>query len=193
MDSLRLVFGTPYRAFFLSAGVYAVLSVLIWEIWLAVHAAGGMISNMPFRGAPHLWHAHEMIFGYATAAIGGFLLTAVPNWTGSKTAPHRYVLFAVLLWAAGRVAVLFSATLPAGIVAVVDLAFLPLLVFQVAGMLVRRPKPQNVMFLVFLALLWLGNLMVHLEWAGLTDDTIAVGLRVGLASLCLIYPLTHDW
>lgn len=176
------VLGAPYRAFFLAAGIYAVVTLGFWVIWLA---AGGL-RDPAFAVAPQNWHAHELIFGYATAAVGGFLLTAVPNWTGGKGVPQLYVGGALALWLLGRVAVWCSAFLPAGAVALADLAFLPLLAGQIALMLIKRPKPQNVAFLVFLTLLWSGNLMVHLEWLGWTEDTLGAGLRVGLLALCLM-------
>ncbi|WP_288942572.1 NnrS family protein [uncultured Roseovarius sp.] len=184
--TLKQVLGEPYRVFFMAAGLYAVFALLVWEIWLGVHTAGGMVNDMPFAAAPHLWHAHEMIFGYAGAVLGGFFLTAVPNWTGSRAAAQIFVTLAALVWLAGRAAVWVSAGLPPLLVAVVDLAFLPMLGAKIAMMLVKRPKPQNVAFLAFLSLIWLGNLMVHLEWTGLTDDTLYTGLRVGLFSLCLM-------
>lgn len=180
------ILGAPYRAFFLAAGLYAVFALGVWEFWLGAPAFGAAVPEMPFAPPPHLWHAHELIFGYATASLGGFLLTAVPNWTGGKGAPQIYVGLAVVLWLTGRVALWFSGLLPAGTVALADLAFLPLLGGQIAAMLIKRPKPQNMLFLLFLSILWVGNLMVHLEWLGWAEDTAVTGLRVGLFALCLM-------
>lgn len=181
-EAVLRVLGTPYRAFFLAAGIYAVVSLGVWVAWLT----GGGAMEMPFAAAPQTWHAHELIFGYASAAVGGFLLTAVPNWTGGKGVAQLYVGGALVLWLLGRAAVWCSAFLPAGVVALADLAFMPLLGMQIALMLIKRPKPQNVAFLVFLSLAWAGNLMVHLEWMGWTGDTAGTGLRVGLLALCLM-------
>ena len=58
MNGLTRLFTAGYRIFFLMAGVFAVFAMLVWEGWLAVHAAGGMVSDMPFAMAPHYWHAH---------------------------------------------------------------------------------------------------------------------------------------
>ncbi|WP_241865460.1 NnrS family protein [Paracoccus salsus] len=185
MTDLKRVLTEPYRIFFLAAGLYAIFALLVWELWLGIHFAGGMVSAMPFAAAPHLWHAHEMIFGYASAALGGFFLTAVPNWTDSKEAARAFVALAAGIWIAGRLAIWFSGALPPALVAALDLAFLPLLGAKIALMLVKRPKPQNVAFLGFLALIWAGNLMVHLEWLGVAD-TLDTGLRVGLFALCLM-------
>lgn len=180
------ILGAPYRAFFLVAGLYALFTLGVWMLWLGGPALGIAVPAMAFAPPPHLWHGHELIFGYAAASVGGFLLTAVPNWTGGKGAPQIYVGLAVALWLAGRLAVWFSGALPASVVALADLSFLPLLGIQIAAMLIKRPKPQNVLFLLFLCLLWAGNLLVHLEWMGWAEDTLATGLRLGLLALCLM-------
>lgn len=183
--AIHRLLGEGHRVFFLGAGLFAVFAMLVWTGWIGIHAAGGMVTDMPFAPAPHLWHAHEMVFGYAAAAMGGFFLTAVPNWTGAKAARHVFIATAAGLWLAGRVAMWFSAGLPPVVVALADLAFLPLLGAKILTQLLQRPKPQNMMFLGILALIWLGNLMVHLDWAyGLGD--VATGLRVGLFATCAL-------
>lgn len=177
------LFTAGWRAFFLAAGLWAVVSVAIWLVWLGVHAFGGLVGQMGFAMAPHLWHAHEMVFGYAAAAVAGFFLTAVPNWTGATPASRRFVTLVAGLWLVGRLAVWLSGSLPMALVAVVDLAFLPVLAVQVLGQLRRNPKPQNMMVLLLLALVWTGNLLVHVEWLGLAG-TEAQGLRGGLMAVC---------
>ena len=124
-----------------------------------------------------------MIFGYGAAALGGFFLTAVPNWTGAKAAPRLFIATVAGLWLAGRLAVWWSGHLPPAFVAAADLAFIPILAAKVLTQLVRRPKPQQMIFLVMLTLFWTANLMVHLEWMGLTGDTAWSGLRAGLLTL----------
>ena len=182
MSGFKRFFGDGFRVFFLAAGLFAILSMLVWEGWLAVHALGGM-AELPSAAPPHLWHAHEMIFGYGAAVLGGFFLTAVPNWTGARAAPHLFIGVVAGLWLLGRLAVWQSGSLPAGLVAVADLAFVPVLAAKVLTHLLKRPKPQQMIFLVTLSLFWVANLMVHLEWMGLTQDTLWAGLRAGLLTL----------
>ncbi|MCL5778376.1 NnrS family protein [Limibaculum sp. FT325] len=177
--AMRTVLGEGFRVFFLAAGIYAVLAMGIWLGILGAEARGAAPA-LPFAPAPYLWHAHEMIFGYAAAVLGGFFLTAVPSWTGTAAARRGYLAAAAAAWLAGRLAVWWSGALPPGLVAVADLAFLPLLGVKIALQLARRPKPQNMMLLGVLAIIWSGNLMVHLEWTGLAADTAGTGLRVGL-------------
>lgn len=184
ISRISLFLGEGFRVFFLAAGAFGTLAMLVWEIWLGVHYLGGMVYDMPFAMAPHQWHAHEMIFGYAGAALGGFLLTAVPGWTGTLAARHMFIAASAGVWLLARLAVWYSAGVPLWLVAAVDLAFLPILAAKIASQLVRRPKPQNVMFLLFIAMIWVANLMVHLEWLGLTTDTLDTGMRGGLIGLC---------
>ena len=179
--TLKRLLGEGWRVFFLVAGLYALFAMAIWELWIAVHALGGMM-DLPAGHAPHQWHAHELIFGYGSAALAGFFLTAVPNWTGAKGAPQRFIALASGLWLAGRLALWLSGVLPPALVALVDLAFVPLLWGQMLGQLIRRPKPAQMIFLGLLALFWSANLLVHLDWLGLTG-TLDAGIRGGLLTL----------
>lgn len=183
MSYLKRLFGDGFRVFFLAAGLFAVLSMILWEGFVAIHAMGGMI-ELPTAAPPHLWHAHEMIFGYGAAALGGFFLTAVSNWTGLKSAPHSFIATVAGLWLAGRLAVWFSGSLEPELVALADLAFVPVLALKMMIQLVKRPKPQQLILLVMLTLFWTSNLLVHLEWMGMTDATFESGLRAGLLTLC---------
>ncbi len=187
IGTMKLILGAGFRVFFLSAAVFAVVVLALWEAWLALEMAGGAPAwLLPVESPAYMWHARELIYGYGTAAIAGFLLTAVPNWTGTRAAGFPFVAVAAFVWLAGRLAVGFSPLLPAGLVALADLAFLPLVAGKILTQLVRRPKPQNVMFVLFLAILWAGNLLVHLQWLGLSADTADLGLRVGLLALAIM-------
>jgi len=174
--SLPIIFRDGWRVFFMAAGLYALAAIAVWLCWTAG------VTDLPFAPGPMAWHAHEMIFGFASAALGGFFLTAVPNWTGAAAPSDRFVALAAGLWLAGRVAVWFSGALPAGVVALVDLAFIPVLGARMAAMLMAKPKPQNLMFILLLTLVWLSNLVVHLDWMGLTT-TEGQGMRGGLLTI----------
>ena len=180
---LKRLFGEGFRIFFLSAGLFAILAMSWWEYHLAMLAAGEIPDAYPFAMAPGEWHGHELVFGYGSAALAGFLLTAVPNWTGAPAARRRFIGAAAALWMAGRLALFASASLPAWLVAAVDLAFLPLLIWRITAQLLRRPKPQNMVFVAFLSLLWIANLATHLGWAGLWADGEEIGPRAGLMAL----------
>lgn len=172
-----LILQEGWRVFFMAAGLYAVVALGVWLVW----ASG--LADLPFAPGPIAWHAHEMVFGFAFAAIAGFFLTAVPNWTGARPASSRVITLLAGLWLAGRIAVWFAMLLPAWLVALVDLAFLPALAATMLAQLLVRPKPQNLMFLGVLTLAWLANLLVHLDWTGLAG-TEAQGIRGGLLTVC---------
>lgn len=175
-----------FRVFFLFAGLYAVAAIAAWLFWLGLQLAGETVTMQSFSGLPQVWHGHEMVFGYAVAALAGFMLTAVPSWTGAQplAGPSLGVLAAV--WLAGRLALWFSAFLPGLLVAVLDLAFLPLFAGFVARQLMLKPAPRNLIFLALLALLFAANIAVHLEWLGEADDAAAWGLEVGIITLALM-------
>ena len=177
------VLSEGFRVFFLSAASFGLLAGLAWTLYLARQWGGGDVGPLSYAMPPVQWHAHEMIFGYASAAIGGFFLTAVPNWTNAPGAKRAFITLVAGLWLLGRVAVWYSAFLPPPLVAVLDLAFVPVLAAKILSQLLKRPKPQNMMFLVFLTFLWIGNLLVHLEWLGLITDSADAGLRMGLVTL----------
>ncbi|EEX11524.1 NnrS family protein [Ruegeria lacuscaerulensis ITI-1157] len=183
-SAITRVMGEGFRVFFLCAGLYGVFAGLAWGGWLATLGGIELWSDAPYAMSPPMWHAHEMIFGYASAALGGFFLTAVPNWTGAPEARRVFIAAAASLWLAGRVAMWFSGALDPVIVAVADLAFVPVLAAKIATQLIRRPKPQNMIFLLLLAFIWVSNLMTHLDWIGVTAGTLDVGLRAGLLALC---------
>ncbi|KUF10940.1 NnrS family protein [Pseudoponticoccus marisrubri] len=185
LPALTRLLSAGYRVFFLLAGLFAVISMILWEAWLAVLAAGGLIGWQPFAMAPQMWHAHELVFGYGAAAIAGFLLTAAPNWTGTRAAPVSFFAAASGLWLAGRLAIWWSVGLPALLVAVVDLAFLPVVAAHILILLLKRPKPPQMMILAVIALLWSGNLVMHLGWAGLAGDP-RQGARIGMLALAAL-------
>jgi uncharacterized protein involved in response to NO len=186
LNGIRTLFSQGMRIFFLAAGVYSVFAMAVWEGWLGVQAATGAPPDLPFAPPPSMWHAHEMIFGYACAVLGGFFLTAVPSWTGEKSIRGAYLTLLAALWLAGRVAVWWSGGLDPALVAVIDLAFLPALGGKIALQLARRPKPQNVLVLLLIAMIWTGNLLVHLDWTGIEPGASAAGLRLGLLTVAAL-------
>ena len=121
-----LTFG--YRPFFLFAGVYGAIAIVLWLLILY----GRVV--LPGDLDPVVWHQHEMIFGFATAAITGFLLTAVPNWTGRLPVAGWPLGLLAGLWLAGRCAVFATPSAGPWPAAVIDGAFLPVF----AGVVLRE-------------------------------------------------------
>ncbi len=180
------LFTYAFRPFFLMAGAYAVIAIAAWLAWLLLHAGNVAVTRPTIAEAPHLWHGHEMLFGYAVAVLSGFLLTAVPGWTGTSPLAGPPLAFLAAAWLAGRIAMWFSAFLPAGLVAAIDLAYLPLLMLVVARALMQRPAPRNLIFIAILALLLFANAAVHAQWLGVAEDTASWGLRLAILVFALM-------
>jgi uncharacterized protein involved in response to NO len=200
--SFEAVFSYGFRPFFLGSAVYAVLAMTLWIAWIASGVAGLSQSWLPIAGSPFAWHAHEMVFGFAAAAIGGFLLTAVPNWTGALplSGPPLILLFGV--WLFGRVAMDVSADVPYAIVAGIDLMFLPLLGGFAARQLFMKPALRNLVFLVLIAALTLCNLGFHLgtgeylpiePLASVRVAMLIVVVMIAVIGGRIIPAFTHNW
>ncbi|HLN23433.1 MAG TPA: NnrS family protein [Patescibacteria group bacterium] len=173
------VFSAGFRPFFLLAGLQAALMV---PVWLVQYLAGATL-NLTY--APFLWHGHEMVFGFATAAIGGFLLTAVPNWTGAAPVKGRPLMGLAGLWLAARVAFALGSVVPPVVAGALDLAFLPMLGFLLAKPLIGAGKLRNIAFLPILGLLTLADGLVVAEMTGLAGSG-RVGLYMGLFIVLLM-------
>jgi uncharacterized protein involved in response to NO len=151
------VLAKGFRPFFLLAALYATLMV---PLWLAV-VNGSAAPNAYLQ--PSVWHAHEMTWGFVSAVVAGFLLTAVANWTKRETATGAPLAGLVLLWVAGRLAILLSGALPRGVPAAVDLAFLPAVALVLARPLLAAKSRRNFVVVAIVIALFAANLLVHLE------------------------------
>jgi len=171
-----------FRPFFLLAALWAALAV---PVWLAAYehgyAVGGALPAV-------VWHAHEMIYGFGLAAVTGFLLTAIPNWTGRLPLRGARLALLAALWLAGRIALLLSGTIGAGAAAVVDLAFAAVLAAVVAREVATARSFHNLPVVVILIVLFAGNLLVHLHALDVAY-TAALGNRIGVATLLLLIAL----
>jgi uncharacterized protein involved in response to NO len=126
-----------------------------------------------------------MVFGYAAATVAGFLLTAIPNWTGRMPLQGGPLALLVLLWGLGRIAVMFSDEIGAPNAAAFDLAFPLVFLAVVAREILAGRNWRNVPMLAALALLLGGNLLVHLEALGVAS-TAELGNRLGVATLLML-------
>lgn len=148
------IFAYGFRSSFLLAGLAGLLLIPLWALSFLVGAPLG--TGWP----PTLWHGHEMLFGFIVSAIAGFLLTAVPSWTGQKGFAGRPLMFLALLWVTARVLIASSTLWSVWLTAGIDLAFLPLLVAFLGPPLLRE-RNRNTPLLAVLALLWLVDVIFH--------------------------------
>jgi uncharacterized protein involved in response to NO len=170
-----------FRPFFFLGALYAGCAILAWLPLLHGHLA------LTTAFAPRDWHIHEMLFGYVPAVVTGFLLTAVPNWTGRLPIQGTPLAALVLIWIAGRVAVTFSTLIGWQVAAAIDAAFLVTLAAVVAREVVTGRNWRNLKVVVIVSLLAAGNIAFHLEAAlrGVADTAT----RLGIATIILLITL----
>ena len=171
-----------FRPFFLGAGLYAVLAM---GLWIGALTEGWEIGGTAY--GPLNWHAHEMVFGYTTAALAGFMLTAIPNWTGRLPVSGRPLLALVLLWLAGRLAMLFPEALGVYPAAVVEAAFVPALAAIAGQEIISGRNWKNLKILIALTALGAVNIAFHT--LVLTGGDPQYMFRAGISALVVLIAL----
>ena len=144
----------PFRPFFLAAALYAIPPV---ALWLPAALGRGAAAPLAFR------HAEALLFGMIPAAMAGFMLTALPRWTGRAVMPRRAGALLLALWLAGRLGVLPEA-MPLVLAAIV------------AGNIIAAGNARNAAPALLVALFAAGGCLVRVP------GTAALGLRLGLAA-----------
>jgi len=162
-----------FRPFFLLGIGSAILLMLLS---LAGFSAGLWTHN--YFSLP-LWHAHEMLFGYATAIIAGFLLTSVRNWTGLDTPSGKSLALLALLWLAPRL-LSFVPALPPMVFTVLDSLFLPLLAVVLGRLILRARLSNNYPIPVLLVLLGLCNGAVHADVLGFAEGVANPAMKIAV-------------
>jgi uncharacterized protein involved in response to NO len=170
-----------FRPFFLAGALWAAVAVMVW---LPQYFGELSLANA-FQ--PMDWHAHEALFGYGGAVVAGFLLTAVPNWTGRLPLRGRPLLALFLVWLGGRAAVALSATIGWAPAALIDCAFLVLLCAALGREIVAARNWRNLRVLIGVAVLALANLAFHIE-AHVSGDA-SHSRRLALAAIVALIML----
>jgi uncharacterized protein involved in response to NO len=170
-----------FRPFFFGGAVWAVFALGLW--------LGALLGGLELRSGfdPLAWHRHEMLFGFVGAVIAGFLLTAIPNWTGRL--PIAGVPLAALsgLWLAARLALLWSATVGIEIAALLDVGFFVVLA-SVAGLEVFAARNRNVPVVGLVLLFAIADAVDYAGALGLMLDSEA-GFRAGIALVVMMISL----
>ncbi len=172
------VWRMAFRPFFLAACVWSAAAL---TGWIAMILAG---HSMPSRFDPLTWHIHEMLFGFVMAAIAGFMLIAIPNWTGRAPISGRPFAALATLWLAGRLACLFSALIPFWLAAATDLAFPLALCAIVSREIISSRNWRNLPMPISIAVLCIADLLTHL--VGGFAVPAGLGWRLGLAAIIVL-------
>jgi uncharacterized protein involved in response to NO len=177
------IFAYGFRSHFFLTGIAAIVLIPLWA--LSFIAGTPIGSGWP----PTLWHAHEMLFGFIGSAIAGFMLTAVPSWTGQKGYAGRPLMALALVWLAGRFLIATSSLWPPLLPTIVDLAFLPMLAFMLMVPLLRS-RNRNTPLLAVLSALWLTNVIFHAGLlrfnAPLAHQALIIGIDITLLLVTVI-------
>lgn len=171
-----------FRPFFLAAGLFAVVAMFLW---LGIYHFAWPL--LPASYPTPLWHAHEMVFGYAVAVGAGFLLTAVKNWTNIQTIHGRPLLILALLWLLARLSP-FTGLLP--LAALADTAFLCWLTYEIARPVIKAKQWNQSAIGGKIALLIPANIVFYLGLLGYWPEGVQVGLYSGFyIILALIFTM----
>ncbi|HTN96041.1 MAG TPA: NnrS family protein [Nordella sp.] len=192
--SYPAVLSYGFRPFFLLGALQAGIAILFW-----VPLLYGYLDTASLF-APVDWHVHEMLFGYLPAVMTGFLLTAIPNWTGRLPVQGAPLLGLVLLWLTGRVAIFFSSEIGWAGAAVIDCAFLLTLVMVAAREIIAGRNWRNLKVLAPVTVLLAANMLFHWEASqyGITDLSRRLGLGAAMVLIMviggrIIPSFTHNW
>lgn len=177
------LFSFGFRPFFLMAGIWAAIAMALWIAMLSGHAP------LPTAFDPFSWHAHEFVFGYVSAVLTGFLLTAVPNWTGRLPVAGWPLAGLAGLWLLGRLAVAMSSWIDPLAVALADGAELAVLALFLAGAILAGRNWRNLPVLLLVTLFLSANMLFH--WQVIHDGAGYDGaaLRLGLAGAIMMMVL----
>jgi uncharacterized protein involved in response to NO len=164
-----------FRPMFIAAGGWAIVAI---AVWLAMSLG---YLRLPTRFTPLAWHIHEMLFGFVMAAVAGFFLTAISNWTGRPPVQGRPLALLAGLWLLGRSVCMISADLPAWLAIIADLSF-PVALLAVAGReIILGQNWRNLPMTAPLSVFIIANVLMHLETLNVSVPS-GLGWRLGLVA-----------
>ncbi|SMN16877.1 NnrS protein involved in response to NO [uncultured Candidatus Thioglobus sp.] len=160
-----------FRPFFFASGMIAIISILMWMVF---YPSLILINNANLID----WHAHEMIFAYASAVTVGFLLTASKNWTGIQTIYNKPLLALLLLWVSGRF-LPFVTHEYLVYQAVLDTSFLIFSTLAIAWPIIKAKNWNNVSIVAKLVLLSVAHILFYLGLLNIVDQGVYFGIYLG--------------
>ena len=174
------LFRYGFRPFFLGAALQAVTALPVWLLALTMPQA------VTFAMPAMQWHIHEMLFGFAGAAIAGFLLTATPNWTGERGYAGRSLQMLFALWLAARLALNPWVGAPLWVGFALDVAFMPALIGMILPSLIRSKNYRHLTVVALLGLYGLADALCWASWWGWGDGLWDRGVTLGFDIVLLL-------
>jgi uncharacterized protein involved in response to NO len=168
-----------FRPFFFGAAVFAAVAIPLWVAMLRL----GWMPPAALDGRQ--WHVHEMLFGFVTGVIGGFLLTAIPNWTGRLPISGLRLGALFGLWLAGRIAMLLSGFAPT-VAAAIDSAFLIVLALVAWREVAASRNVRNLPVCAAVSILAIANVGFHVTALGGSDTALFERLGLGVVAVLLM-------
>ncbi|MCB1306895.1 MAG: NnrS family protein [Leptospiraceae bacterium] len=191
LKSLAVIWSLGFRPLFLGGTLWSVVMIALWSLHYA-----GWLRMLPANRNPINWHAHEMLFGFVSAIIAGFILTASQNWTGKRGVHGLRLQFLVAIWLSARLASIIPGV-PYELYAALDILFWPVLLALLWPYLGVRTQRRNQAFFIFFMLMFAAALLSHAdEWSLLkyilpdTHQAFApYGHRLAIDTILLIIAL----
>ena len=181
-NHLSNLFSLGFRPLFSLMALAAIGGI---GLWLAYFVLGWQVVFI--SGSPVLWHSHEMIFGFAAAAIGGFLLTASANWAGRPPVKGLMLVLISLAWLAGRLVMTYSALLNPVWVMGIDLLYLGLLIAVIGNTLIRAKNRRNYKVIAVLVALFCLNALYHLSsFGGPISANTAIRIALVMVTVMIV-------
>jgi len=181
LSKMHSFFSYGFRTFFVSAAAFAALSIFVW-----VGEYAGVLANI---GAvdPNTWHAHEMMFGYLSAVLAGFTLTAVANWTGRPAVSGTPLILLFVIWLAGRIgmAAALTGTGPLLPVAAIDMTFIPFFVFLFGREVIAGGNKRNFAVVGAVSIFGVANLLFWLDALDVFENDLSSRLALGTIGLLI--------
>lgn len=172
------LFNLGFRPFFLGSAYAAVFLMAIWGLLYT-----NVIQLNNYYGVID-WHSHEMLFGYASAVIAGFLLTAVRNWTNVDTISHTPLAILAGIWLLARI--LPFTPVPGIFIALVDVSFFLLLMLAIAHPIIKVKQWNNLIMVAILAMFLLADILVQAQHLGMMTTGVIQGNTLALYAMLLI-------
>ncbi len=176
-DKPFTILESPYRPFFILAAISSLFYMTIWTLFYTIKLP------LNFEGiSPTMWHAHEMLFGYAMAVIAGFVLTVEKYWLGKNIENKSVLVALIILWIAARVSISLSLItyIPYEIGAIFDCLFMIVLSIRVAYPIISAGAWDKMGLVSHIAIVAVANVIFYLGMAGLISNGQYLGVYSAL-------------